>query len=198
MRVVLAMVTAVMVVLPGIALAEPPVVQTVVVNGSDRAIPVQGAVTVAETPLDVAATYFDKSVQCIGNGPSFQCDASFNGPVLLERVSAHCNVPVSGFGHVQTVKVVTSVTPTAPSVPADGLKVVGPIGGSAVAYEGGRRFLPLTDVFSANPASAMNTTASAPVSLSAVVPGDRLVRLAFEGDMSSATCFVVLSGRWLR
>lgn len=140
--------------------------------------------------------FFDQSVRCLGTESSYQCDAKWDGSVIIERVSAHC----SGYGGpVWVLKVITSISSSAPSTPAVKLSASpGPGATGAAAFEGARRYLPLTSVLSLDPMEAnAHVTTLVPLSMRTLVPQDRFVRLIFEGEMTSARCVVAFSGRWL-
>lgn len=178
---------------PSIVIGEPPTFETVVVNGPEAPVPVRGSVAVTVVPRVRVADLFDQSVRCVGNGPSFQCDAKWEGSVLIESLSAHCQ---GSGGMVRMLKVITSMTLTAPSVPADKLSVSpGPGAIVATAFEGARRFLPLTWLPSLDPNVVV--AGIAPLPMRTLVPQDRFVRLIIEGDAVASTCFVAFSGRWL-
>lgn len=180
--------------IPSLAVAEPPTLAATVVNGPDAPVPVQGAVAVTTLPRDRGADLLDLSVNCIGALPSFQCDASWQGSVLIESLSAHCQ---GSTGAVHLVKVITSIAATAPSVPASGVTAsAGPGATSATAFEGARRFIPLNLLPSLNP--TLLVTGVTPTPTRALVPADRFVRIVLEGEgTGSASCFVAFSGRWL-
>jgi hypothetical protein len=194
MRPVVSWLAAISMWVPSIGAGEPPAFPAVVVNGPDRAVPVQGSVAVTDLPAGKASDAFDQSVSCSGNAPSYQCDAAWNAPVLIERVSAHCT---GTGGSVWVLKLISSIGAAAPSTPAERLTAsAGPNATAATTFEGARRFLPLASIPSLNANVAVTTLV--PVSMAVLVPPERFLRLTFEGDMASASCFVAVSGRWLR
>lgn len=194
MRVFVPSCALLLVLVPSIALAGPPAFPVEVVNGADQPIPVQGAVAVSALPTEKLSEAFDLSVNCSGTGPTYQCDATWEAPVAIEYVSAHCT---GTGGSVAVLKVVSSIGPNAPSTPADKVTVAAGTGATNVtAFEGARRFLPLTFIPSLNAAAQVTTLV--PVSVRILVPPERFVRLIFEGNMTSASCFVAFAGHWLR
>jgi len=194
MRQLISTLVAVLGLAPSVALGDFPPLQTVVTNRPDHPVPVQGTVVVADLPREQAWDRFDQTVMCFGNGPSFQCDATWEGAVIIERLSAHCG---ASSGSVWVLKVVTSIGLSAPVPPPDKLSVsAGPGATSASVADGARRYLALTSLPSLTPTPIVTTLP--PLAMSALVPRDRIARLIFEGDMGSANCFVAFSGRWLR
>jgi hypothetical protein len=191
-----ALVSGLMLMSPSIAIGgppTPPTLPTIVVNKPESPVPVQGSVAVTMMPRENEVELFDQSVQCFGIGPSYQCDAKWQGSVIIESLSAHCQ----GSGAmVRVLKVISSMSLSAGFLPADKLSASpGPGATAAEAREGGRRFLPLTWIPSLDPSVIVSVLT--PVPLRILVPQDRFVRVIFEGDMGSTSCVVAFSGRWL-
>lgn len=177
----------------GPAFGWPPTLQTVVVNPPEKPVPVRGSVAVTVVPRARGTDLFDQTVRCVGYGPNLICDAKWEGSVLIESLSAHCQ---GSGGMVRMLKVITSQSPTAPSTPADKLAASPGTGATlADAFEGARRWLALAWLPSQDP--SVTVTGITPLPMRALVPQDRFVRLVVEGDPVATSCFVAFSGRWL-
>ncbi len=188
------MIVAVVMLLPLVAVGEPPTLSTVVVNAPDQLVPVQGAVSVTEGPRDAVADRLDQSIHCIGTGASFYCDAVWEGSIIIEGVTAHCTPNLGGT--VYAVSLITNQKQGMPGgVPAEKVFIYpGNNVTVANAMEGAKRTLPARPLTLVVGISAY----VAPTTVNALVPADRFLRVLFEGDMASANCWLDLNGRWLR
>jgi hypothetical protein len=178
MRGILSSLLAALTLAPSLAAAEPPAFPTVVVNRAED--------------------LFDQTVACSGSGTRFQCDAMWDQSVIIDRVSAHCSL---AGGWLNAITLITSISRSGPGqIPAEKLSTTpGPGATEASAAEGGRRLLPVNAGYVYYPSPTTWVWTLLPISMSTLVPQDRLARIVVEGgEMQSAICRVAFSGRWLK